>query len=205
MATESTIPLTDGDGGSQLHTANRTISSVSVEDQAVIPAEHFVKTYSVSFTNISVATANDHIVSICADGTNYIRLQHIFIQQHAFATARALDDICVFRISTTPTGGTSVSARPFQPSDTDPWGGDVRTLPSAKGTEGNQMLKLPLWLAQSAENTLTGNRVEWQHNRHTQPIIVGTATTAGLVIKTVTACAAATVTGYVIFTATDYL
>lgn len=182
---ESTIAVTEGTAGKYLHTYSRSIASTTREDQATFPAEYPLATYTVAAT-MRANTASSHLLALQGDGTNYVRVRRITIRQANILSSASTLAIQVLRTSTAGSGGTAVSGRAFDQGDTTPYAGSVVTLPSSKGTEGDQLLFFRLGL--SASNPLT-NSVEWREDDKSKPLIVGNSTANGLCIKNVASAA----------------
>lgn len=181
---ESTVAITEG-SGKYLHTWSRSIGSTTREDQATFPAEFPLSTYTAAAT-MRANTANSHLMMLQGDGTNYVRVRRITIRQaNILATASTLA-IQVLRTSTAGSGGTAVNGRAFDAGDTTPYAGTIQSLPTSKGTEGDQLLFFRLGLASA--NPLT-NSVEWREDDKSKPIIVGNGTANGLCIKNVASAA----------------
>lgn len=179
---ESTIAISEGAAGKYLHTWSRAVGSTTREDQSVVAGEQFLATYTAAAT-VRANTANSHLMILQGDGTNYIRVRRLTIRQANIATASTLD-IRLFRTTTAGSGGTTVNARPFDAADTDPYAGVVQTLPTSKGSEGNQLLFFRLGLG--ASNPLThDNEVGWEEKPWSKPIIAGNAAANGLAIKNI--------------------
>lgn len=197
---ESTIAVTEGTAGKYLHTYSRSIGSTTREDQATFPAEYPLATYTAAAT-VRANTASSHLLAIQADGTNYVRVRRITIRQANILSTASTLAIQVLRTSTAGSGGTAVSARALDAADTTPYAGTIQTLPTSKGTEGDQLLFRRLNLA--ASNPLSPGW-EWREADQAKPIIVGNSTANGLCIKNL-ASAATEVDVEVEFSVTAYL
>lgn len=199
---ESTLGYDDPDSPDRyLHSWSRTIEATSKEDQFVLRGEHVVATHSALASGISTATSASHLICIEADGTNYVRLHRIWVQQVAAAGSATLAQLQLFRTSTASSAGSSVTARQFDGADSA-YAGAIRTIPT-KGTEGNQLLQARLWLTNSI--AANPNTWEWVAREDQKPIIFGTASTDGLALKIVTGIASATVDITLEFSTTTYL
>lgn len=200
---ESDVSITEG-SGLDLHSWTRTISAGTKHEQVIARAEGFLPTWTAIAVAVSAATSADHLLFIQADGTNYSRVRRITVRQVALASSASTVDLRVLRTSTAGTGGSTVNARPFDAADTDPYAGTCMTLPTAKGTEGNQLLQMRMaaWAAQPVSNTAF---VEWRESAGSKPIIIGTATTSGLVCKVQTGIASLTVDVEIEFVVSAYL
>lgn len=184
---ESSLGWTDG-VDKNWHSYQRTIASTTMQDPAVFPAEFPLPTYTASAAGVRVNTANSHLLQIMGDGTNYVRLRRLTIRQANIASAASTLDLRVFRLSTAGTGGSSLSARALDESDTTPYAGSVRTgVTTSKGTEGDQLLGPgTLRLGLTNANPITDvNKVEWVQQPGAKPIVVGNGTASGLAVKNI--------------------
>jgi hypothetical protein len=199
---ESIVQVTEG-SGKKLHTWARTIGANTVEDEAVYPAEYPVPTYTVLGGSVIFTTAASHLLQVMAGASLHVRIRRITITQQVMAGAIADQRIQVFRLTTAGTGGTAVTARPFDTGDVAA-GASGMTLPTAKGTEGTQLLDRSFILASAAIPT-TGNRFEWIQAPNGKPIIIPAGAANGIAIKNVSGVATATCNIEVEFTETAYL
>lgn len=197
---ESELAVTPG-SGLNLRTDSKSIGGNTRHQQAVLQGDASRPTYTATATNISCATGTKHLMIIQGDGSNYTRVNRIYIATRGAGTAGVLD-IRVLRTSTAGTGGTTVNARPFDSADTDPYGGVCMTLPTANGTEGNQLLQraIPTYAA-----TGSVGWTEWKADDKAKPIILGTSTANGICLKLVTGIASITVDIEVEFTVSTFL
>ena len=201
---ESTLAVTPG-SGQLLRTNSRTVGGTAVHEQGVIIAEGNAATYTALVKDIAISTAAAHLLMVQGDGTNYVRLRRIKINQSTLAGAGAMAYFGVYRVTTGGTGGTTINARPFDTADTNPYGGTVASAPTAKGTESDQLLHMRLGLA-SAQPLTNVYQTEWvARDDNTKSIVFGSATTAGIVIKNETAVGTAKVDIEVEFVVTSYL
>lgn len=202
---ESTLAVTPG-SGQLLRTNSRTVGGTAVHEQGVIIAEGNAATYTALVKDIAVSTAAAHLLMVQGDGTNYVRLRRIKINQSTLAgAAGATAYFGVYRVTTGGTGGTTISARPFDTADTNPYGGTVASAPTAKGTESDQLLHMRVGLTGALPITNI-YQTEWvARDDNTKSIVFGSATTAGIVIKNETAVGTAKVDIEVEFVVTSYL
>lgn len=125
--------------GTKLSTWSRTKNSQTVHDQEVILGEPYLATYTISVaTPISAATANAHLLQIMAGTNNRFRLARFRMWQVAVATAAAIKELAIFRLTTAGTGGTAITPRKSDPAD-GAAEATAMTLPTSKGTEGEQL------------------------------------------------------------------
>lgn len=201
---ESTVSATEGSGAKKFHTFSRSIGGLTVEDEIVVLGDQYLATYSaVSGSGISAATAAAHWVQIMAGASLPVYVRRIKVTQVAMATAAAMADLLVLRLTTAGTGGTALGTPPWD--STDPAsGGTVMTLPTAKGTEGNTLWRESVYFAQTlgaSQNAPFGVLLDWDCDRlRTKPFRIPAGAANGLALKCNTAVAAATVTVSVLFT-----
>lgn len=199
---ESSLSVTPG-SGLDLRTDSRTIDSETRHQQYVLHGEGSLTTYTATAENVAVTTSGDHVFILQGDGTNYTRIRRIRLMQRALAGPGRLD-FRVLRTSTAGTGGTTVNCRPFDEADTNPYAGVAMTRPSSKGTEGVQLLLLPLGYV-NAQPVDSRNVVEWRASPgDVKPIIIGNSTANGICIKVNTGVATVTVDIEVEFTVSTW-
>jgi hypothetical protein len=197
---ESLVQVTEG-AGKKLHTNSRVIGANTVEDEVTIPGEPYLASYFAAFGNISVGTANDHILQLMAGASLNVRIRRIAIHQLALAGAAAAIQMLVVRLTTAGTGGSAVTPRRANAADPNS-GAAGMTLPSTKGTEGDffQRWAMPLFAA----HPITAQPFEWTQLLNSQPIIIPAGLTNGIAIKCATAAASATVSGWVEFDESNF-
>lgn len=190
---ESTISITSG-SGTLLHTATTTIGGNTVHNEFGLPGEYPYATYVAFAGNISVATANDHILQVMAGGTLNVKIRRIRVTQHAAVTTAGLGVFQIVRLTTAGTGGTSSGALGrFDTSDAAS-GATAMTLPSAKGTESTILLQDSANFRQTAPTAGGPNVVfEWIQMPNSKPIVIASGTSNGIAIKSTAALAAGTV------------
>lgn len=190
---ESLVQVTEG-SGKKLHTNQRTIGANNVEDEIVVLGEPYLASYTIGFTGVSIATANDHVLQIMAGASLKVRIRRICIWQIGLAGAAGMSTWIIHRLSTAGTGGTAVGPRQHETTDAAS-GATAMTLPTAKGTEG---VFLQRWaMAMAAAHPVTVPPYQWGQLPNQKPITIEAGTTNGIAIKSVTAVAGATVAGYV--------
>lgn len=199
---ESELAVTPG-SGLNLRTNSRTIAGNTRHEQAMIPGEGSLPTYTAIGISIAVTTSGDHVLFIQGDGTNYCRLRRLEIKQATAPGASGTLDLRLLRTSTAGSGGTTVSPRPFDAADTDPFAGVCQTRPSSKGTEGNQLLQCRV---QTNTTNSSSTPYLWRADQaNSKPIIWGTSTANGLVLKVQTGVATVTVDVELEFTVSSFL
>lgn len=197
---ESELAVTPG-VGLNLRTDTKTISSTTRHQQVMLLGDVSSPTYTAIGIGLSAATSASHLMFIQGDGSNYTRIHRIAVKTRGTGTAGVLD-VRVLRTSTAGSGGSTVNGRPFDAADTDPYGGTIQTLPSSKGTEGNQLLEFDL---PSFASTGSVGSAEWTQSIRGKPIIIGTSTANGICIKVQTGIASITVDIEVEFSVTAHL
>lgn len=190
---QSSINVTEG-SGKRLNTWDRTISSVLVQDQFVLPGEYPLASYTISAAPVSNATASDHLLQIMAGSTNYVRIRRIWIEQLASATAVTLNSLLLLRLTTAGTGGTSITPSKLDLGDAAA-GATAMTLPTAKGTESTEIRRTALVYRQTIASTATQpeESIDWKFGEGAlKPLIIPAGTSNGIVIKNGSAVASAT-------------
>lgn len=199
---ESVIPITDGDGSGGLRAVDQTIGGSAVSTQYIAMGQTGARTYTARFQDVSLATANAHVLYIMGDGTVYPKWHEIHIDQGGTATGTAVPEFQVLRVTTRGTGGTVVSCRPFNPANTSPYGGSAVVLPATPGSEGDILLNG----AMNVRTVNTGAVIpfHWEQHRNSEPLISGNGTASGIAIKNLRAVVGGTAAGYVVFSLDDW-
>lgn len=188
--TTSVVAVTEG-SGKNFNTFSTSWGGTAKEDQVVVQGIGVYPKYFMNGTAIATTTSASHLFALEGDGTNYMHVTRIYVAQSDDVPAAAsLAQLQVFRTTTASTTGTALSPRPADGNDTNPWGGRAVSLPGGKGTEGNMLLQGRIYLATSA---VAAAPTFWEWNARTsdKAIIIGNATTDGLVLKIVTGIASA--------------
>jgi len=206
---ESSVNVTEG-SGKRLHTYDRTISSVEIQDQFVLPGEYPYPTYSVTATSISAATLGDHVLQLMAGSSLHVRVRYIRIAQAtATGNTQTFAPFSVYRLTTAGSSGTStITPSKFNLSDAAA-GATAITLPSSKGTDtAYPVLLVGRFLTLNAV-TSTGTAAlpcwEWRHAPGTGPIIIPAGTNNGICIKSAGSLTGLTVDIHVEFVETSFL
>lgn len=186
-----------------LHSQQRTVGGTAVEEQVVRPSFPTDATYSVLADDISTASPNSHLLQVMADGTNYCRLLRLTIVPTDDAPASdALFKFQVLRLTTAGTGGAAINDAPYD--DGDSYGGDMRSLPTAAGTEGQLLLKGYMSM-DSAPAGRDNVAWVWEPSKWGKPITFGPDATDGIVVKVENAVASAAVLLIAEIAVTTYL
>ncbi len=190
---EASLAVTAG-SGTNLHTNSRTIAAATMLDQYVLPGEFAYASYVALAPSVSIATANDHVIELMAGASLNVRIRRIHLEQSANATTAAATSISVFRLTTAGTGGTAVTPAKFDTADSAS-GATAMTLPTAKGTESTELIRVSMVWRQAV--LATGAQVddvwEWVQHPGMKPLIIAAGTSNGICIKSTSAVAAATV------------
>ena len=201
---DSTIGISTGTDA-YLAAQDRTVGGTAVEEQIIRVGYSLDPTYAVIADDVSVATVNDHVLQVMADGTNYCRLLGMNIQPTDNGPASdALLKLQLVRLTTAGSGGGALNDSPYD--DADSFGGDMRSLPTSKGTEGDILRKIympldsvPQGIQQPHEFDALVPEVQGK------PIIWGPATSDGLAVKVENAVASAAICVTFVFAVTTYL
>lgn len=202
---ESTIGLTPG-SGVKVHSWQRTIGANTVEDDFSLPGEFPYPSYTVIANNISIATANDHVLQIMAGASLNVRIRSVSIEQNANATTAARVDFQLLRLTTAGTGGSSITPRASDPADSAS-GCTAMSLPTAKGTESFVLDESILVVRQGVSTTQTNpeETILWTPPSGFKSHIIPAGTSNGVAVKVINATAAATVTVVVKLVETSFV
>lgn len=174
------------------HTISHSIGGTTKEDVVVVRGEAFRAAYSALVTASAVTPSAAHLLAIEADGTNYIYITHMEMDQVAMAGAATKMQLAGFRTSTAGSGGTASTARPLDTA-TSAFGGLIRSI-GTKGTEGVQLLQARIDLLATQPTTGINRPLwVWDADELTGPIKIGNAITDGFALKVITGIATATV------------
>jgi hypothetical protein len=202
---ENFVNVTEG-SGKKLHTFNRTIGANDVHDELVLQAEPYLAGYIVFTGAVSTATANSHLIQVMAGASLKVRIRRIEVFQYAMATTAALVDMRVVRLSSAGTGGTALTTRAMETTDSAS-GATAMSLPTAKGTEVNDMIFARPYFMQTigASTPLVTPAVVWDFDRpRTKPLILQAGATIGIAVKCVDATAGASAVVNVWFDETNF-
>jgi hypothetical protein len=186
---DSFIEVTEGTG-KKLAAFERTVNSQTVQDQRFVLAEPFLPSYTVAITTeVSLATANSHLLQIMAGANKRLLLRRIKVTQLGAASTA---QVCVFqlvRLTTAGTGGTAYTPRQFDPADGNAEA-TAMTLPSSKGTEGVGLWTETGVLWSTVPTAGSGQDVvdlDFRSGLRTKPPTIAAGTSNGLALKNVTA------------------
>lgn len=193
---ESIIQVAPDSTGKKVHTFNRTIGANSVEDEVNLLGENYLASYTIPSNGfVSAATANSHLLQVMAGASLKVRVRKIEIYQSAMATAAAIMQVQILRLTTAGTGGTATGTAVLDPADAAS-GATSITLPGVKGAENAQ----PIWqgtaylmqtIGASAPQVDPILTIDFDRLR-SKPFIIAAGITNGFCVKNLTAHAAAT-------------
>lgn len=200
----NTIAIADSDAPDKyLWTYQYTVGGTASQEQVYVPGPAPWPTYDFVASQITLATANSHLLFIMADGTNYDRIKSIRIMPRALPTASAAALIRLFRVTSIGTGGTAVNGGAFDSSDG--YGGTAQALPSSLGTETGVALAQWSWHIPGTAYTFNPYDIYWEAPEGGKEIIFGNGTATGIAIKNVSAISGAFVDIMVTLTTTAHL
>lgn len=201
---EGFVNVTEG-SGKKLHTWNRTIGANDVHDEFVLPGAYPIPTYIVNAVP-SVATSNDHLLTINAGASLNVRIHRIRIEDGANATTATLAGLDILRTSAVaPSGGSAVTAVPMDTADAA--SATSRSLPTTKGTEGLVVMRVRMIFRQAILTTAaqTNEIWEWTQSPFGKPLIIPAGTLNGIAVKIGTGVAAANANVTIEFSETAFL
>lgn len=198
MAVGDSIRVTEGSGKYIAAGATYTENALTVRDEKAIIGEPYLAEYIATPPAVLTTTAASHLCQIMAGSALNVYIRSIEIYQLAAATAAAIDEIDIFRLTTAGTGGGVVVPVPLDTTDAAA-GFTCMTLPTVKGTEA----AAPIYRV-SAQFTQT---IAAQSGGKQGPLLavidfdtlrgkalrIPAGTANGIAIKNITARAAATV------------
>jgi hypothetical protein len=186
----SSINVTEG-SGKRLSTNDRTISSVLVQEQFVLPAEFPYPSYIVAAENVSTATADSHMLEIMAGSSSLVRIRSIRIEQRTNAGSASTVTFQVLRLTTAGTGGTALTPAKFDTASAAS-GCTAMTLPSSKGTESTLLMPGTLSMRTTTNVGVSEDTWVWTQHPGTAPITLAAGTSNGIAIKNTSSVATGT-------------
>lgn len=183
---ESFINVTEG-SGKKAHTFQRTIGANTVEDETVIPGEHYLATYILSTSsNVSGATTGDDMIQLMAGASLNLRIRR-FRMESAGITAAAIATFQLARVTSAGTGGTALTPVKFDNADAAAGATGASGVPNAThGTIGSVFWTRTMYPVQTpaaAGGPSPNPGIEWVQQPGTKPIIVPAGTTNGIVLR----------------------
>lgn len=200
----TTLAVTAG-SGSNLRVNSRTIAATTVLEQFTQLADFNEATYNVVTAATLITTAASHTLQIMAGATLPVYLRRIQVYQLALATAAAICNWDILRLTTAGTGGTAITPSPLDSTDSAS-GATAMTLPTAKGTESTV-----LWRGSSSITQTVATQNAGESNTRILDIVfdglrmkvprIAAGTTNGIALKQVTGVSPASV--YVVATISE--
>lgn len=205
---ESSVNVTEG-SGKRLHTYDRSVSAVVVNDQFTIAGEYVYPSYIVYVGGVTTATAGDHLLQVMAGASNYVRVRRIWIGQTGLASTAGQAYYHVVRLTTAGSGNSASGAtgtttvRRLDESDPAP-GATAFIRPATKGTEAAIVTAARVAMY-TTHPVGEGSEWEWVQQINTKPLVIPPGTSNGLAVKVSTAGAGATVDVSMELVETSYL
>lgn len=190
---EGFFNATEG-SGKKLHTWQRTIGANDVHDEVILHGEPHLASYTTIPGAVSIATVNDHVLELMAGSTLVVYVRRIEVYQVALATAAAVAQFNILRLTTAGTGGTAQNLVPLDTTDAAA-GATSMTLPTTKGTEGSIVWRGAAMVTQTvptAGGDLQLFAIDFDKLR-TKGLRIPAGTSNGIALKNLTAVAACTV------------
>lgn len=205
MATGSFIGVTPGAGAKLATGATYTENANVVQDEKVIFGEQYVGSYVLGTTTITPA-ALGHALQMMAGASLKVRVRRIEVHQSAAATAAAIMELAIIRLTSAGTGGTVQGTSNLDTTDGGS-GATAMTLPTVKGAEGALIWWGEAYLIQTVgASTPFVNPifvVDFDRPR-SKPLIIPAGTANGFCVRSTAAHAGATVRINVIFDETSF-
>ena len=201
--TDSVIGVSTGTD-KYLGSTSRSVGGTAREEQYIIEGQATLPTYSIIADDVSVATANDHLIQIMADGTNYTRLVSLRVEPTEDAPAsNGYIKLGLYRLTTAGTTGTALNDAPYDTADS--YAGDMRTLPGSKGTEGQLLRTFYMSMTTAPADEASPKYIEWTPPAGGKPIVFGNGTGDGIALKIIDNLASASVAITAEIITTSYL
>lgn len=208
MAGESLVQVTEG-AGKKLHTYQRTIVANNVEDEIVIPGEHYLPTYVVVGVGVSGAVVGDDILQLMAGAALNVRIRRIRVEQEGNITAAAVMTWNISRVTTAGTGGTAIVPQKMDNADANAGATAAQGVPNAThGTAAAVVhLRRNMFPVQTAPVGGLGTIPywEWVAAPGGKPLIIPAGAANGFVIRNSQGRAGLTVNAEIEFTETAWL
>lgn len=190
---DTSFAITAG-AGTPVHSVTTSIGGTTVHDQVWKQGPPWLATYTVAVPGISTATANSHLMQLMAGATLNVYVTRIRVYQVAVATAAALARIDIHRLTTAGTGGGGQTEASHDTTDSAS-GAVSMTLPTANGTEGERLHAATVGYIQTVptggfDPLILDIDLPYEQGKAYR---IPAGPSNGLVVKEVTAVAAATV------------
>jgi len=202
---ESSVNVTEG-SGKRLHTYDRTVSSVLVQDQVILHGHPLEATYTLRTSTVSVATAESHLFQIMAGSSLNVYVHRIQVFQHVAVTTAAFVSFALLRLTSAGTGGTTAALNVFDTSDATA-GATAQVLPTSKGAESTCVWDSYAYMMQTvgASTPMPAPMLDVTFDSlRTKAIRIAAGTSNGLVLSNRTAAAGGSVSIVAFFTESSY-
>lgn len=195
---EATVLVPDT-GSKKAHFWQRTIGANDVLDEYVQLGEVGLPSYFITAAAVATTTAASHMLQAMAGATLPVRLRRVWVTQNGAPGAVTAFPLQLVRVITAGTGGTAVTARPFDTAAAAA-GAAGMTLPTVKGTEGVVLFDKTIWLG-TAAIPVRDHPLFWEEQPRSQPIIIPAGTANGIVLKNTAGVATSTLS--IVFEVTE--
>lgn len=195
MAGESKIAVTEG-SGKNVHTWQRLISAVNVEEDVAIIGEPYLASYIATTGGVTAANAGDDDIQLMAGAALNVRIRRIRMEQTALITAALITTFTVIRLTSAGTGGAAITPSKKDNGDAAAGATAASAVPTAThGTAGVTLLTrtfMPIQTSPVGGLSLIPYW-EWVEAPNTKPIIIPAGATNGIAVRNLSARAGLTV------------
>lgn len=204
---EGTVGVDEGID-KKLHTWQRTVASVAVEDEFIVHGEPILPTYVTDDgAAMNTTTINKHLWQLMAGASKNLYVRRIILYVSILAGAATVVPFSLFRLTTAGTGGTAGTAGVAWDSTDVATGATYMTMPSALGTEGTHLWQTRT-VVPAAVPALPNTEmkiIDWNfQDMYSKSIRIPAGATNGIALKNTAALATATYTGRIIYSESTY-
>ena len=146
---ENSIAVTTG-VGKNIHTIDRTVASILVQDQVVIPGLFPFDTFIASAAAVSAANAGDDMLQLMAASSMHLHVVRVRVEQMAPVGTAAYTDLQLLRITTAGTLGTAVTPTKLNNGSAATGVGMSGILNANRGTAGASIFQRAIEPIQTA-------------------------------------------------------
>lgn len=195
-------------GASKLAVAQYTDGADIKNDEVDVLGEQHLPTYIFSTGAISLATALSHPIAVMCGASLRVRVRRLLGYQMAAATAAAMMEWQIIRLTSAGTGGGAITSVPIEAGDSAS-GATGMTLPTAKGAEA----AIATWRGAAYMFQTIGAStpfpqpcidVDFDKMFRSKGMVIDAGITLGFAFKNITAIAAATMIFDVIVSESSY-
>jgi len=178
----------------KMATVQRTIDSETVEQSEVAVTLPYIATYVVTTqTAVALSAANSHVFQLLGSESHRVLLRRLEVFQKADAAADTRIEFELVRVDTAGTSGTALTPVPTDEVD-DATTAEGMTLPSSKGDEGDSLgFRTGTVLAEPATAGHDHVLLLDYYSISSKPPTIAAGGTTGIVLKSITTDADATV------------